>query len=66
MEAEEKLEGMGEKTEQPANESNSQQPNRLKATLLASSEGRLLLVGVALAFIYTFWLGVKLDFCHFI
>ena len=50
---------MGEKTEQPANESNSQQPNQLKATLLASSEGRLLLVGVALAFIYTFWLGVK-------
>ena len=62
MEAEEKLEGMGEKTEQPANKSNSQQPNRLKTTLLASSEGRLLLVGVALAFIYTFWLGVKLLF----
>jgi len=53
---------MGEKTEQPASEANSQQPNRLKATLLTSSEGRLLLVGVALAFIYTFWLGVKLLF----
>ena len=53
---------MAEKTEQPASESNSQQPNKLKATLLASSEGRLLLVGVALAFIYTFWLGVKLLF----
>jgi uncharacterized membrane protein len=57
-----KLEGMAEKTEQPANESNSQQPSKLKATLLASSEGRLLLVGVTLAFIYTFWLGVKLLF----
>ena len=62
MEAEEKPEGTGEKTEQPASEANSPQPNRLKATLLASSEGRLLLIGVALAFIYTFWLGVKLLF----
>ena len=59
---EEKLEGMGEKIEQPASDSNSQQLNQLKVTLLTSSEGRLLLVGVALAFIYTFWLGVKLLF----
>ena len=50
---------MGEKTEQPVSELNSQQRNQLKRTLLTSSEGRLLLVGVALAFIYTFWLGVK-------
>jgi len=34
----------------------------LKATLLTSSEGRLLLTGVALAFIYAFWLGVRLTF----
>ncbi len=56
------IEGMGEKTEQPASELNSEQRNQLKATLLRSSEGRLLLIGVALAFIYTFWLGVKLLF----
>jgi uncharacterized membrane protein len=54
------IEGMGEKTEQPASELNSEQRNQLKATLLRSSEGRLLLLGVTLAFIYTFWLGVKL------
>ena len=53
---------MVEKTEQPASEPNSEQPNQLKATLLTNSEGRLLLIGVALAFIYTFWLGVKLLF----
>ncbi len=53
---------MGETTEQPASELNSQQRNQLKRTLLTSSEGRLLLIGVALAFIYTFWLGVKLLF----
>jgi uncharacterized membrane protein len=53
---------MREKTEQPANKLNSEQRNRLKVTLLTSSEGRLLLIGVALAFIYTFWLGVKLLF----
>jgi uncharacterized membrane protein len=53
---------MEEKTEKPADETNSQQKNQLKATLLTSSEGRLLLIGVALAFIYTFWLGIKLLF----
>ncbi len=51
---------MEEKTEQLTGQSNSKQKNQLKATLLTSSEGRLLLIGVALAFIYTFWLGVKL------
>jgi uncharacterized membrane protein len=56
------IEGMVEKTEQPASEPNSEQRNQLKATLLTSSEGRLLLIGVALAFIYTFWLVVKLLF----
>jgi uncharacterized membrane protein len=43
-----------------AGELNSQQPNQLKETLLTSSEGRLLLFGVAMALIYTFWLGIKL------
>ena len=56
------IEGMEEKTEKPADETNSQQKNQLKATLLTSSEGRLLLIGVALAFIYTFWIGIKLLF----
>ncbi len=51
---------MEEKTEQPVDETNSEQKNQLKATLLTSSEGRLLLIGVALAFIYTTWLGIKL------
>ena len=53
---------MEEKTEQPAHETNSEQRYQLKATLLTSSEGRLLLIGVALAFIYTFWLGIKVLF----
>jgi len=39
---------------------NSEQRNQLKKTLLTSPEGRLLLTGVALAFIYTFWLAVML------
>ncbi len=51
---------MAANTEQPAGELGSQEPNRFKATLLASSEGRILLIGVALAFAYIFWLGVKL------
>jgi uncharacterized membrane protein len=51
---------MEEESVQSAGESNSQQPHKLKATLLTSSEGRLLLLGVVLAFIYTFWLGIKL------
>ena len=51
---------MEEKTEQQANETNSKKKNHLKETLLTSPEGRILLIGVALAFIYTFWLGIKL------
>ncbi len=57
-----RIESMGKKTEQPASELNSEQRNQFKATLLTSSEGRLLLLGVALAFMYTFWLGIKLLF----
>ena len=47
-------------TEQPTEESNSRRPERLRGTLLNSSEGRVLLTGIALAFAYIFWLGVKL------
>ena len=53
---------MEKESEQPAGEPNRSQPNQLKATLLRSPEGRLLLLGVSLAFIYTFWLGIKLLF----
>lgn len=56
------IEDMEEKTEQPANETNSKQKNQLKETLLTSPEGRILLIGVALAFIYTLWLGIKLIY----
>lgn len=48
------------KTVQPAEEPNSHKPDRLRGTLLTSSEGRVLLLGVALAFAYILWLGVKL------
>jgi uncharacterized membrane protein len=48
------------KSVQPAEEPNSHKPERLRGTLLASSEGRVLLLGVALAFAYILWLGVKL------
>jgi len=54
------IELMEENATQPENELNSQQNNQLKSTLLASPEGCLLLIGIALIFIYTFWLGIKL------
>ena len=44
----------------PELKSSSQQPERLRVTLLASPEGRILMIGAALAFAYIFWLGVKL------
>ena len=56
------IEAVEEKTEQPVNESKPEQNDLLKGTLLTSSEGRLLLTGVILAFIYIFWLGMKLLF----
>jgi uncharacterized membrane protein len=34
--------------------------NQLKTTLLTQSDGRLLMIGVALAFVYAFWLGTKM------
>jgi uncharacterized membrane protein len=56
------IEGMEGKSEQPAIESNSEQKKQLKITLLTHSEGRLLMAGVALAFIYALWLGIKMLF----
>jgi uncharacterized membrane protein len=53
---------MEEKAEQQANEMNSKKKNHLKETLLTSPEGRILLIGVALAFIYTLWLGIMLIY----
>jgi uncharacterized membrane protein len=43
-------------------ESELKAQEKLKVTLLSSSEGRLLLAGVAVALMYTFWLGIKLLF----
>lgn len=51
---------MEEKTVQQANETSSTKKNHVKETLLTSTEGRILLIGVALAFIYTLWLVIKL------
>lgn len=50
---------MEKEVQQPVNELNSEDENRLKAGFLAIAEGRLLLAGVVLALIYTFWLGIK-------
>ena len=55
-------EAVGDQTEQPVNGLAPEQAKPLKQTLLTSSEGRLLLAGTALAFIYIFWLGIKLMF----
>ena len=49
-----------EKKEQFVSELDLNQKNQLKRTLLNSSEGRCLLIGVALAFVFTLWLGIKL------
>jgi len=43
-------------------ESELKAQEKLKVTLLSSSEGRLLLAGVAVALMYTFWLGLKVLF----
>jgi uncharacterized membrane protein len=51
---------MAAHTKQPEDELGSQEPNHLRGTLLTSSEGRILLVGVAMAFAYILWLGVIL------
>jgi uncharacterized membrane protein len=51
---------MGDKTEQSATEAHSEQRKLLRTTLLTQSEGRFLMAGVTLAFIYAFWLGTKM------
>jgi uncharacterized membrane protein len=51
---------MEEHPEQPADEKHTKRANQLKETLLTSPEGRILLIGVTLAFIYTLWLVIKL------
>jgi len=51
---------MEEEIRQP--ESGLTGQEKLKATLLSSPEGRLLLVGVALILVYTVWLGIKVLF----
>lgn len=50
------------KNHSSSNNLNPQQKPKLKATLLTCSEGRLLLTGVAIAFMYILWLGMKLLF----
>ena len=53
---------MGKAKEQSINGSDAEQSTPLKRTLLTSPEGRLLLAGASLAFLYIFWLGIKLLF----
>jgi len=50
---------MEEQAEQAESESKAEQREKLKATLVSSPEGRLLLAGAGLAFIYSLWLGVR-------
>jgi uncharacterized membrane protein len=49
-----------EKKEQFVSGLDLNQKNQLKRALLNSPEGRCLLIGVALAFVFTLWLGIKL------
>ena len=49
-----------EKKEQSVSEPDLNQKKQLKNTLLNSPEGRCLLIGVALAFTFIVWLGLKL------
>ena len=49
---------MPDNNEQLANGSNLSRADRIKTTLLSTPEGCILLIGVALALIYTLWLGV--------
>lgn len=53
---------MADQTEQPVEELKSTKSNQLKVTLFGSTEGRLFLTGIALALVYTFWLGIKILF----
>ncbi len=49
-----------EKREKSTSKIDLNQKNQLKRALLNSPEGRCLLIGVALAFVFTLWLGIKL------
>ena len=51
---------MAAKEKKPENKPNPQEPDHLRETLLTSSEGRILLIGVFLASAYIFWLGIRL------
>jgi len=53
------MEAMAVETKQPG-ASNSQENNHLTQTVLTTSEGRVLLAGVAMALAYTAWLVVKM------
>ena len=51
---------MESKTEQAFAAADNDRPAGLKGTVLNSSEGHVLIVGIALAFLYTLWLGIQL------
>ena len=53
---------MREKSEKPQAHAESLTRQLRNTTLLSSPEGRLLLFGAALAFVYILWLGVMLLF----
>ena len=53
---------MGHKAGQHKRRLNSAKIGELKNTLLTVSEGRLLLVGLSLMFLYLFWLGIMMVF----
>jgi uncharacterized membrane protein len=53
---------MPDNNEQPSNGSRLSRVNHIKTTLLSSQEGCILLIGVAVALMYTLWLGVKFIF----
>ena len=53
---------MPDNNEQPTNGSYLSRAEKIKTTLLSSPEGCILLIGVALALMYTLWLGVMFIF----
>ncbi len=53
---------MGERSEQSEKISGLDRDKQFNRTLFSSPEGRVLLFGAGLAFLYAFWLGVKLLF----
>jgi len=51
---------MEEPASQAKNKLESQQNDQFKSTLLSSPEGSLLIIGIALILVYSFWLGIEL------